>query len=138
MVDYEIARLAESSLSPDEKKSKKAILKIESKISRDDGPDPASITLLLVPFRWNRAAESPIRDWPISTRERVHARQYRLPGDRRRGRRDGRVHRDENGFPRENEGYVTQSRRRVRVFFLFFLFLSPFFTDARRARRNVC
>lgn len=72
--------------------------------------------------RWNRTAESPIRDWPISTRERVHARQYRLPGDSRRGGRDGRVHPRANGFPRENQGYVTQTRRRVRVCFLIFFF----------------
>lgn len=79
-------------------------------------------------FRWDRTAESPIRDWPISTRERVHARQYRLPGDRRRGGRDGRVHPRENGFPRENQGYVTQSRRVRVVHFYFFLpFLSPLF-----------
>lgn len=86
-------------------------------------------------FRWDRTAESPIRDWPISTRERVHARQYRLPGDRRRGGRDGRVHPRENGFPRENQGYVTQSRRRVRVvhFYFFFSFsFPPLFSRTQR------
>lgn len=80
-------------------------------------------------FRWDRTAESPIRDWPISTRERVHARQYRLPGDRRRGGRDGRVHPRENGFPRENQGYVTQSGRRVRVVHFHFYLFFPFFVS---------
>lgn len=88
-------------------------------------------------FRWDRTAKSPIRDWPISTREHVYARQYRLPGDRRRGGRDGRVHSRANGFPRENQGYVTQSRRRVRVFFFHF-FLFPVFPRIYHGVRRFC
>lgn len=63
----------------------------------------------------------------------MHARQYRLPGDRRRGGRNGRVHPRGNGFPRENQGYVTHSRRRVRVVhFYFFSFSFPLFFHAYR------
>jgi hypothetical protein len=69
----------------------------------------AQSTTVLCLSRWDRAAESTIRNWPISARERVHARQYRLPGDGRRGGRDGRVHPRADGFPRENQGYVTQT-----------------------------